>query len=70
MYARYAELRGWTRKILGESLGEHGGYKEVISRVIGHGAYSRLKFESGAHRVQRVPVTEAHRAAFMPPPPP
>ena len=59
MYARYAELRGWTLEILSESLGEHGGYKEAISRVIGHGAYSRLKFESGAHRVQRVPVTEA-----------
>ncbi|MCB1825485.1 MAG: peptide chain release factor 1 [Candidatus Competibacteraceae bacterium] len=58
MYARYAELRGWTLEILSESLGEHGGYKEAISRVIGHGAYSRLKFESGAHRVQRVPVTE------------
>jgi peptide chain release factor 1 len=59
MYARYAELRGWTLEILSESLGEHGGYKEAISRVIGQGAYSRLKFESGAHRVQRVPVTEA-----------
>ncbi|QQS53384.1 MAG: peptide chain release factor 1 [Candidatus Competibacteraceae bacterium] len=59
MYARYAELRGWTLEILSESLGEHGGYKEAISRIIGHGAYSRLKFESGAHRVQRVPVTEA-----------
>lgn len=59
MYGRYAELRGWTLEILSESLGEHGGYKEVITRVIGQGAYSRLKFESGAHRVQRVPVTEA-----------
>lgn len=59
MYARYAELRGWKLELLGESLGEHGGYKEVISRVIGQGAYSRLKFESGAHRVQRVPETEA-----------
>ena len=59
MYARYAELRGWTLEILSESLGEHGGYKEAISRIIGQGAYSRLKFESGAHRVQRVPVTEA-----------
>ncbi|MDG4551648.1 MAG: peptide chain release factor 1 [Candidatus Contendobacter sp.] len=59
MYARYAELRGWRWEILSESPGEHGGYKEVITRVIGQGAYSRLKFESGAHRVQRVPVTEA-----------
>ena len=59
MYGRYAELRGWTLELLSESLGEHGGYKEVISRVIGQGAYARLKFESGAHRVQRVPVTEA-----------
>ena len=59
MYGRYAELRGWTMEILSESFGEHGGYKEVITRVIGQGAYSRLKFESGAHRVQRVPVTEA-----------
>lgn len=59
MYGRYAELRGWQWEILSESSGEHGGYKEVITRVIGQGAYSRLKFESGAHRVQRVPVTEA-----------
>jgi len=59
MYARYAEQRGWVLEILSESPGEHGGYKEVITRIIGQGAYSRLKFESGAHRVQRVPVTEA-----------
>ena len=59
MYGRYAELRGWQWEILSESPGEHGGYKEVITRIIGQGAYSRLKFESGAHRVQRVPVTEA-----------
>jgi peptide chain release factor 1 len=59
MYARYAEQRGWALEILSESPGEHGGYKEVITRIIGQGAYSRLKFESGAHRVQRVPVTEA-----------
>jgi len=51
MYVRYAELRGWKLEILSESLGEHGGYKEVIGRIIGQGAYSRLKFESGAHRV-------------------
>ncbi|MDG4555749.1 MAG: peptide chain release factor 1 [Candidatus Competibacter sp.] len=59
MYARYAELRGWALEILSENSGEHGGYKEAITRVIGQGAYSRLKFESGAHRVQRVPATEA-----------
>ena len=59
MYHRYAELRGWTLEPLSESPGEHGGYKEVITRIIGQGAYSRLKFESGAHRVQRVPETEA-----------
>jgi peptide chain release factor 1 len=59
MYARYAERRGWKVEVLSESPGEHGGYKEVISRIAGHGAYSRLKFESGTHRVQRVPATEA-----------
>src|SRR5665213_4632794 len=59
MYARYAESKGWGVEILSESPGEHGGYKEVISRVIGRGAYSLLKFESGTHRVQRVPATEA-----------
>jgi peptide chain release factor 1 len=59
MYVRYADLRGWKLELLGESPGEHGGYKEVISGSLGQGAYSRLKFESGAHRVQRVPETEA-----------
>jgi peptide chain release factor 1 len=59
MYARYAESKGWTVEVLSESAGEHGGYKEVISRIIGRGAYSLLKFESGTHRVQRVPATEA-----------
>ncbi|MFP5306740.1 MAG: peptide chain release factor 1 [Gammaproteobacteria bacterium] len=59
MYSRYAEARGWQVEMLSASDGEHGGYKEVISRVIGFGAYSQLKFESGAHRVQRVPETEA-----------
>ncbi|MGH8283912.1 MAG: peptide chain release factor 1 [Gammaproteobacteria bacterium] len=59
MYARYAEAQRWTMEILSESPGEHGGYKEIISRVVGQGAYSRLKFESGTHRVQRVPETEA-----------
>ncbi len=59
MYARYAERRGWKVEVMRENPGEHGGYKEIISRVIGKGAYSRLKFESGTHRVQRVPATEA-----------
>jgi peptide chain release factor 1 len=59
MYARYAESKGWSVEVLSESAGEHGGYKEVISRVIGRGAFSLLKFESGTHRVQRVPATEA-----------
>jgi peptide chain release factor 1 len=59
MYSRYAENRGWSVEILSASEGEHGGFKEIISRVVGSGAYSRLKFESGAHRVQRVPETES-----------
>ena len=59
MYARYAEARRWTLEIIAESLGEHGGYKEVVARIVGQGAYSRLKFESGTHRVQRVPETES-----------
>ncbi|MEY2853273.1 MAG: peptide chain release factor 1, partial [Pseudomonadota bacterium] len=59
MYMRYADSRGWQTEVLNANLGEHGGYKEVISRVVGHGAFSVLKFESGAHRVQRVPETEA-----------
>jgi peptide chain release factor 1 len=59
MYSRYAERNGWRLEVLTSSAGEHGGYKEIISRVVGHGAYARLKFESGAHRVQRVPETEA-----------
>src|SRR5688572_266346 len=59
MYSRYAANQGWNVEVLSESAGEHGGYKEVISRVVGRGAFSRLKFESGTHRVQRVPATEA-----------
>jgi peptide chain release factor 1 len=59
MYTRYAERQGWKVEILSSSTGEKGGYKEIISRIIGDGAYSRLKYESGAHRVQRVPETEA-----------
>ena len=59
MYTRYAESRGWEIEVLSASPGEHGGYREVIARVMGRGAYSRHKYESGAHRVQRVPETEA-----------
>jgi peptide chain release factor 1 len=59
MYAKYAEKRGWHLEILEESTTERDGYKEVIARISGQNVYSRLKFESGAHRVQRVPVTEA-----------
>ena len=59
MYQRYAEQQNWKLEILSEREGEHGGFKEIISRVEGDGAYSRLKFESGAHRVQRVPETES-----------
>ena len=58
MYSRYAERKRWQVEIISDSLGEMGGYKEVIARLIGQGAYSRLKFESGGHRVQRVPATE------------
>jgi len=59
MYGKYAEARGWQLEKLSESEGEHGGFKEVIARIVGFGVYSQLKFESGAHRVQRVPETEA-----------
>jgi peptide chain release factor 1 len=59
MYSRYAETQGWQVEVLSVNEGEHGGYKEIIVRIIGRGAYSRLKFESGAHRVQRVPETES-----------
>jgi peptide chain release factor 1 len=59
MYSRYAERQAWDVEILSASEGEHGGYREIISRVVGRGAWSRLKFESGAHRVQRVPATES-----------
>ncbi|NOX76979.1 MAG: peptide chain release factor 1 [Gammaproteobacteria bacterium] len=59
MYSRYAENRRWQTEIVSENQGEHGGYKEIVVRVIGAGAYSRLKFESGGHRVQRVPETES-----------
>ncbi|SFM10688.1 peptide chain release factor 1 [Marinobacter zhejiangensis] len=59
MYSRYAEGRRWQVEVLSENPGEHGGYKEIISRVAGDGVYGALKFESGAHRVQRVPETES-----------
>ena len=59
MYTRFADRQRWGMEILSSSAGEHGGYKEVIARVEGAGAFSRLKFESGTHRVQRVPDTEA-----------
>jgi peptide chain release factor 1 len=59
MYLRYAELRGWRTEPVSASPGEHGGYKEVVTRIAGQGVYSRLKFEAGTHRVQRVPETEA-----------
>jgi peptide chain release factor 1 len=59
MYMRYAESRGWQVETVSESPGEYGGYKEIILRIAGQDVYSKLKFESGAHRVQRVPETEA-----------
>ena len=59
MYQKYAEGRGWPIEILSQNLGEHGGFREIIVRVAGQGAYSRFKFESGTHRVQRVPETES-----------
>lgn len=59
MYSRYAERQGWKVEVLSHSDGEVGGYKEIIARISGPGAYSKLKFESGGHRVQRVPETEA-----------
>lgn len=59
MYSRYAETQRWKVEIISENAGEHGGYKEIISRVVGEGVFAKLKFESGAHRVQRVPATES-----------
>ncbi len=59
MYSRYAEQQGWRLEILSERHGDHGGYKEIITRVEGKDVYGKLKFESGAHRVQRVPETES-----------
>ena len=59
MYSRFVERQRWTLEVMSASEGEVGGYKEIIGRVVGTGAYSRLKFESGGHRVQRVPETES-----------
>ncbi|MBI3140500.1 MAG: peptide chain release factor 1 [Rhodocyclales bacterium] len=59
MYTRYAERHGWKTELISQNPSDLGGYKEVILRLVGQGAYSKLKFESGAHRVQRVPATEA-----------
>ncbi len=59
MYLRYAEQQGWQSETISESLGEQGGYKEAVTRISGRNVYSRLKFESGTHRVQRVPETES-----------
>lgn len=59
MYSRFAEKKGWRVEIISHNEGEQGGYKEIIARVLGDGVYSQLKFESGAHRVQRVPTTES-----------
>jgi peptide chain release factor 1 len=59
MYSKFAESQRWKLEVMSESDGDHGGYKEIIVRIIGNGVYSKLKFESGAHRVQRVPETES-----------
>ena len=59
MYSKYVDTMGWRIEIVSANEGEHGGYKEIISRVVGTDVYSHLKFESGAHRVQRVPETES-----------
>ncbi len=58
MYARFAERQRWQIEVISQSPSEAGGYKEIIAKIVGHGAYSKLKFESGGHRVQRVPATE------------
>jgi len=59
MYSRYAETQSWKVELISQRDGDHGGYKEVVARLIGDGVFSKLKFESGAHRVQRVPETES-----------
>ena len=65
MYSRYAESKRWAIEIISERAGDHGGYKEIITRVAGEAVYAHLKFESGAHRVQRVPETES-QGRFIP----
>ena len=59
MYSKFAETQRWKIEVISENRSDHGGYKEIVARVVGHGVYSKLKFESGAHRVQRVPETES-----------
>jgi peptide chain release factor 1 len=59
MYSRYADAQGWRVEVESANPGEHGGYKEIIARIEGEGAYARLKYEAGTHRVQRVPLTES-----------
>lgn len=59
MYSKYAEQMRWSIEVISAREGDHGGYKEIVSRIAGNGIYARLKFESGAHRVQRVPATES-----------
>ena len=59
MYSKFAETQRWKVEVMSESTGDHGGYKEIIARIVGTGVYSQLKFESGAHRVLRVPDTES-----------
>ena len=59
MFSRFAESQRWKVEVISMSEGDHGGYKEIITRIVGQGVYSMLKFESGAHRVQRVPETES-----------
>lgn len=59
MYSRFAEEKRWKVEIVSKHVNEQGGFKEIIARIVGHGVYSQLKFESGAHRVQRVPATES-----------
>jgi peptide chain release factor 1 len=59
MYQKYAEAKGWSTEVISQNQGEHGGFKEIIVLMEGQGAYSRMKFESGTHRVQRVPETES-----------
>lgn len=59
MYSRFAETQRWKVEVISENQGDHGGYKEIIARIVGQGVFSKLKFESGAHRVQRVPDTES-----------